>query len=323
MKSLNICITGASGFVGSCLLDMILPLGHKVTVLTRNKKAIFPLDVTVIYGDIVSKDEALNDFLTDCDVLYHCAAEIQENTFMHSTHVDGTKNLLEVITHLKLTSNKIIHWIQLSSVGVYGPQTKGLVKEDSSFNPVNEYEITKLKSDQLVVEAASLNLIKASILRPTNIYGLKMKNNSLLSLLIMINYGLFFYINKNASTNYIHVKNVCHALYLLASTSNFHGSRIYILADCMPIANFVDVVCLALGRSNKFIEIPRFLSRVLYFTACRIPKFPLSQARFRALMSEAVYDAGLIEKDIGYNRIISARSGLAEIAKHYLKKQNE
>jgi nucleoside-diphosphate-sugar epimerase len=323
MQSLNIAITGASGFVGSCLVDMLLHSGHNISVLTRNKQEVFPSGVKVVYGDLVLGGEALRFFLTDCDVLYHCAAEIAEPNLMYATHVEGTKNLINAIANSKLASKKIIHWIQLSSVGVYGPQTEGVINEVSKLNPINEYERTKLKSDQLLADAASSNLVNATILRPTNIYGKKMTNNSLFSLIKAIDYGLFFYVNKNACTNYIHVKNVCHALCLLGRISNFHGSRIYILADCMPITSFVEVICIALGRNNKFIKIPRFLSYILYFTFCRLPKFPLSQTRFRALDSEAIYDATLIEKDIGYSRIISAKIGLTKIVKHYLKDKKQ
>lgn len=323
MQSLNIGITGASGFVGSSLLDMLLPLGHNLSVLTRNRNAVFPVGVKVVCGDLTSKDGFLRDFLVDCDVLYHCAAEIYDDALMQGTHVEGTKNLIQAIADLQPTSKKIIHWIQLSSVGVYGPQVEGAIIEGSKCNPVNEYERTKLMSDKLVTEAASLSLINASILRPTNIYGPKMKNKSLFSLIKMIHYGLFFYINKSAYTNYIHVKNVCHALCLLAKRSNFRGTRLYILGDCIPIAMFVDVICKALGRRKKFIEIPKVLSFIMYFTVCKIPKFPLSQARLRALKSEAIYNGSFIERDIGYTPIITATCGLNEMVEHYLKNQNE
>lgn len=320
---MKICITGASGFVGSYLVDMLLPIGHHITVLTRNKDINFPLGVDVVYGDLALGGDCLYKFLTDCDVLFHCAAEISNTTNMHRTNVDGTRNLIDAISTLQLTSPKKIHWIQLSSAGIYGIHADSSINVALNLNPANEYEWTKFKSDQLLIEAVSSNLFKVSILRPTNIFGPKMKNKSLFSLIRMIDYGLFFFINKRANTNYIHVKNVCHALILLLKKSNFHGFRIYVLSDCLPITSFVSLICMALGRQRKFMEIPSFFSFILYHTVCKLPKFPLSQTRFRALSSEVTYDSKLIKKDVGYNEIITAKNGVIEMVRQYWDNQNK
>ena len=106
MSSLNICITGATGYIGSALLSKLLSLGHTITVLTRNKDAEFPVGVRIVIGDLTSDDYFLDNFLIDCDVLYHCAGQINNKKTMHDLHAIGTQNLIRAISN-KNNSKKI------------------------------------------------------------------------------------------------------------------------------------------------------------------------------------------------------------------------
>jgi nucleoside-diphosphate-sugar epimerase len=116
-------------------------------------------------------------------VLYHCAAEIRDESKMQAVNVEGTTNLMNA------SSGKIKHWVQLSSVGVYGPVYSGNLTESHSYNPVNLYEKTKLQSDLFVIENAMKNGYTYTLIRPSNVFGSAMQNASLFQLIKMIHLG--------------------------------------------------------------------------------------------------------------------------------------
>ena len=64
---MNIGITGASGFVGSVLVNKLLKDGHKVRVLTRRKTFSYPADIEIYHGDLSSQDENFDLFVINCE----------------------------------------------------------------------------------------------------------------------------------------------------------------------------------------------------------------------------------------------------------------
>jgi nucleoside-diphosphate-sugar epimerase len=115
------------------------------------------------FGDL-SIIRSLTEFVKNIDVLYHCAAELIDESKMETTNVLGTETLI------KAASGKVLHWVQLSSVGVYGPIGKGLITEDQLYNPINAYEKSKLQSDLLVLKATEQRLFTSTIIRPSNVF---------------------------------------------------------------------------------------------------------------------------------------------------------
>ena len=184
---MKIVITGASGFIGQLLKKKHLDLGDQVHILSRKERSELEYDPNLFYhkGDLLDF-RTLDTFLIDTDVLYHCAAEIRDESKMQAVNIEGTENLL------KASSGKIKHWVQLSSVGVYGPVYSGYVSEDYSYNPINQYEKTKLQSDLLVINSAKQNRFTYTLIRPSNVFGSEMRNASLFQLIKMINSGYYF-----------------------------------------------------------------------------------------------------------------------------------
>ncbi len=185
---MRIAITGATGFIGGHLVRKHIELGDEVRILTRKKseQLSFPAGVEIIHADLLDASQKLNMFLTGVDVLYHCAAEIKDEERMHRVNVEGTANLIAA------AKGKIGHWVQLSSTGVYGALDDELVDEHFKPHPRNNYEKTKLEADALVLEAARKGDFTFTILRPSNVFGPDMTNQSLFQLVKAVDKGLFF-----------------------------------------------------------------------------------------------------------------------------------
>jgi nucleoside-diphosphate-sugar epimerase len=181
---MQVCVTGANSFIGRYLVKALFHQGHLVRVLTRQNGNIFPANVQVVTGDLTREDCALDQFMNGFEVLFHCAGEVSDIQVMRLLHVEGTKRLIQSALKECARAGQTVHWVQLSSVGAYGPphgrpQTDRVVTEDTISHPANEYEVTKTIADELVIQASKSGAITYTILRPSNVFGTKMTNQSL------------------------------------------------------------------------------------------------------------------------------------------------
>lgn len=307
---MKIGITGGNGFIAHSLVNKHIELGDEVNVLSRNKDSIIE-GTTLHLGDLLDLD-SLVKFLKDVDVLYHCAAEIKDESRMEATNVKGTINLI------KAASGQIKHWVQLSSVGVYGPIYSGLVTEEQVYNPINLYEKTKLESDMLVLEATKAKKFTSTIIRPSNVFGAKMKNQSLFELIRTIDKGLFFFIGKKgASANYVTVENVVQSLFM-AGTNKKAINEIYNISDWCTIERFVEELSKHLQKSVPKFRIPLTPIILLAKITSFIPNNPLKVSRLNAFNNRSIYSTDKIEIELNYKPKNKYNDGLESLVKEYL-----
>ena len=311
---MKIAITGGTGLIGGKLALRHLALGDEVRVLARKESAniMLPKEFDLYFGDLHSCD-ILQPFVDGVDVLYHCAGEIRNASSMHATHVEGTKNLIVA------AKARIGRWVQLSSVGAYGQHRAGVIIESTPLNPSGSYETTKAASDLLVESAGRDGMFSYAILRPSNVYGEDMKNQSLFSLIKMIKHGLFFYIGKdNARANYIHVDNVVEAMFLCATRPQAKG-EIYNLSDSCSLEHFVTVIADALSVPIPRARIPEWIAWCIAKSLGLLPRFPLTSARIDALTIQSSYSTDKIMRELGYKQVVSMDNGLKEMVRAFQK----
>lgn len=312
-------ITGGSGFIGKTLVEKHIANGDDVRILTRYASTKFKHNrINMYYGDLTGSVDKLASFVENVDVLYHCAGETRDENKMYETHLIGTKNLCEA------AKNKIGHWVQLSSVGVYGPQSDGVITEKTLENPVGVYELTKLMSDQIVMDYTSNNAFTSTILRPSNIYGSTMKNQSIFQLIKMIDMGLFFFVKdaERASANYIHVDNVVEAL-LMCGIESPSKLNVYNLSDQCTFWSFIDIISCELGCPKPRLRISeRFLRKCAPFFDL-IPGFPLTTSRINAMTGRSIYSINKIQRSLGYVHSVSIEDGIRQLVKEWKKKNDK
>lgn len=299
---------GGTGFIGHKVVQAHHARGDTVRILSRRDHGTSETPETVKWyrGDL-SSPAKLQAFVDGADILYHCAGEIRDEQRMRKVHVEGTKLLIQA------ASGRIGRWVQLSSVGIYGIRREGVVTEQTGPRPVGMYEVTKAESDNLVGMAATGGAFEAAILRPSNVYGPEMRNQSLFGLISMIRRGWYFYIGPpGASANYIHVANVVDALIRCGCAPNVNG-QIFNLSDYRPMEQFIATLAAALGRPAPAARLPELPVRLAAKLFGRIPGFPLTEARVDALTGRAIYSNAKIEQQLGYRHIVSMEEGLREL----------
>jgi nucleoside-diphosphate-sugar epimerase len=308
-----VAVTGGTGFIGKKLVARLVERGDTVRLLTRSPAVSGQSSLVKIHEcDLVTVGiNDLSSMLDGVDVLYHCAGQLTNAQAMKALHVDATRKLVEAV------SGRVNHLVQLSSVGVYGAVKEGIITEESALNPVGQYEITKAESDKIVVDGAKKRGFSYSILRPSNVFGAGMKNQSLFKMVSMIDKGWFFYIGKpGASANYIHVDNVVNGL-ICCGTMGAAKGRIFNLSDHRTLEQFVGVIANALGRSAPWLRIPELIAHLTGMTLGKIHGFPLTQSRVDALVNFSIYPISRIQQELGYSHILSMEDGLRELVAEY------
>lgn len=308
-----VAITGGTGFIGRELVLRHLAQGDVVRGLSR--RTAVRDGVQWHHGDLSSAD--LNSFVDGADVLYHCAGEIRDESLMKVVHVDGTRRLIEA------ANGRIGRLVQLSSVGAYGKQRLGVVTEETAPCPDGTYEVTKVESDDMVSSAALEGAFEQSILRPSNVYGPEMSNQSLFGLFNMVNRGRYFFIGEpGASANYIHVDNVVDALVLCGIHPRAKG-EIYNLSDYRPLEQFIAVIASVLGRSTPSLRLPEWSVRLPARLMGNLPGFPLTESRVGALTGRVIYSTEKIEQQLDYQHRVSMEAGLEELVRSWQQRVGE
>jgi nucleoside-diphosphate-sugar epimerase len=310
-----VAITGGTGFIGTRLVRRLVAGGDMVRVLSRRPLSApgLPDSLAVYQGDLTGEGSDLAHFLDGVDILYHCAGEISDPNRMQALHLAGTRKLAEA------AADKIGHWVQLSSVGAYGPQFNTVVTEETPPNPVGVYEETKTAADELVRSFAQDAAFTCTILRPAIVFGPDMKNRSLFQLMAMLDKGRFFFIGKpGAAANYIQVENVVEALVLCGRRPVKNG-EIYNLSEHWRFEEFILLISQLLGKPSPTLRLPENLVRLGVKVLGRIPGFPLTASRIDAMVSRTVYATEKIENELGYKPVVSMAEGLGELVEAWKK----
>lgn len=319
---MRIFLTGATGFVGRRLLKRLVEKDFSVCALTRSSKKISIKKVQIIEGDLTSAELDLTKALLNCDVILNLAGEIKDTNKMQSLHVDATLKMIDAVNKSFELDGKTKHWVQLSSVGAYGKfnciDTKKIITEESPLNPSGEYEETKTVADNLIIGFAKKDAMTYTILRPSNIVGYSMPNQSFSGLLEVIKKRRFFYIgSKESIATYVHVDDVVDAL-ILCATSTSAKNQVFNLSNDCRLSEIVNSVSISCGNKPNFLCVPEKPLRLLVSIISRFIKTPLSTNRIDALTSKTTYPQAKIKNILGF----IPKYNIPQFAALYVKKMN-
>lgn len=183
MHHKNILVTGGAGFIGSHLCDLLLELGHKVTVLdnfsTGNPQNLEHQkqnpNLTLIQIDICEYNKILPHF-KGIDWVFHLAAladivpSIEKPFEYHKSNINGSFNVLSAA---KVSNVKKVLYAASSSC--YGIPDKYPTTETAEIRPQYPYALTKNIGEQYVMHWNKVYKLPAISLRLFNVYGPRSK----------------------------------------------------------------------------------------------------------------------------------------------------
>jgi NAD dependent epimerase/dehydratase len=177
---MKILITGADGFIGSHLTEMLAGRGYQIKALSQYNsfnnwgwlEEVNCLDeIEVLTGDI--RDPHYCKHITkDIDLIFHLAAliaipysYIAPDSYV-DTNVKGTLNICQAA--LENNVKRIIH---TSTSEVYGTAQYVPIDENHPLQPQSPYSATKIAADAMAMSFYNTFDLPVTIARPFNTYG--------------------------------------------------------------------------------------------------------------------------------------------------------
>ena len=179
---MKVLVTGADGFIGSHLTEVLVRAGYKVRafVLYNSFNSWGWLDNCA--PDVKGKFEIFSGDIRDphgvkaamdgCDTVLHLAALIAIPYSYHSpdtyveTNIKGTLNVLQAARELGVS--KVVH---TSTSEVYGTARFVPITEEHPLLGQSPYSATKIAADQLAYSFYASFDLPVVIVRPFNTYG--------------------------------------------------------------------------------------------------------------------------------------------------------
>lgn len=321
-------VTGAAGFIGSALVEALLPLGQRVVgldnFLTGKRDNLDDVRGRVgeaawerfrfLEGDI----RKLDDCQAACvgvDVVLHQAAlgsvprSIQDPLLTHACNIDGFLNVL-----VAARDAKVKRFVYAASSSTYG-DSPGLPKrEDIIGKPLSPYAVTKYVNE-LYADVFGRSYGMSCIgLRYFNVFGRRQDPEGAYAAVIPLWFasllrGQPVYINGDGETSrdFCYVDNAVQAN-LLAGVAPDEAAGVYNVA---------------VGQSTTLTE----LYKLIRGHVARVkPEAAHAQAVYREFRAgdirHSLADVSKAKELLGYNPLKSARAGLEDTAEWYLGKSS-
>lgn len=174
-----VLVIGGGGYIGSALVPKLLARGHRVRVLDRLFYGLEPIGDILNHPnlEITQADFRCIDKLVECmqgaDAVVHLGAIVGDPACALDRNLTIEVNLMATRTIAEVAKGYgIRRFIFASTCSVYGANTDDqLLTEESPLNPVSLYAVTKLASEQILMDLASENF-SPTCLRFSTIYGI-------------------------------------------------------------------------------------------------------------------------------------------------------
>lgn len=168
---MRVLITGASGLIGSALLDRLLAEKHSVVCLSRSAHEDQP-NVKWIEHDLV-QDPWSDIPRFDIDVAYHLAGQTSTYRARHNPIEDASVNVLGLLNLMEYCRRLP----QPPFVVIAGTATEvGLarqlpINEDTPDQPITFYDISKFAAEMYLMQYVREGWLKGCSLRFANVFG--------------------------------------------------------------------------------------------------------------------------------------------------------
>jgi len=264
----KVLVTGASGFIGSFIVEKALNLGYETYVAVRkssNKQFLKDERINFIEIDFINK-ELLKKIVTNYkfDFIIHAAGltKAQKIEEFDIVNYHATKNLVDSLIE---TDNIPIKFVFISSMAAHGPGNDNdtePVKPIDEPHPDTAYGVSKLKAENYI------NSLKSSFpyitLRPTGVYGPREKDYFVF--FKTLNSGIEPYIGlKKQYLTFIYVKDLVNVVFK-AMVSEITG-KTYFVSDgkSYTAEEFANITKIVLNKKTVKLYVPLVIVKFISY----------------------------------------------------------
>lgn len=322
-------VTGATGLVGSHIVDRLLSDGWSVRALARSpERARTQLsgDVEILQGDVL--DEAsFTRAARGCHAVFHGAANIIVRGGWEAyrvTNVEGSRN---AITAAERAHARLLH---VSSVSVYGPGARydaarrgARTDETAVLAPLPErayYARSKRDSEDLVLRAHSQGRAWTTVVRPCVVYGKRDRQFVPRMAQLIRRAAIPLLRGGRATMGIVQAANVAEGA-VLAATTDVAGGKAYNLANDydVTVRQFFELAGEGLRRRPILIPMPLWAVR----GALRGVKWAartLTGRRFNLVSNSAIdflaednpFSSDLAKRELGWSPSVRPEQGVPD-----------
>jgi dihydroflavonol-4-reductase len=250
----RVLVTGATGFIGSHLVDELLWKGYTVVALIRessDQRWLRGKGLEYIYGDLLGKGKLPS--LKGFSHIFHLGGAtkaLRQRDFYRTNH-EGTERLIAAARRIR----GLKRFVYLSSQAAAGPSPpeRGQTEEDPPC-PVSPYGKSKLQGEEVVLDCR--DKFHVTVLRPCAIYG--PRDAYMFEYFKVISKGYIPLLGKEPIfLSFCYVEDLVHAL-MLSIQRDHPSGEVFFIADGekYSLDFFADVVSSAFGVKLRKIHIP-------------------------------------------------------------------
>jgi NAD dependent epimerase/dehydratase len=310
-------VTGADGFIGSHLTELLLEKGYKVRALSYYNSFNYwgwleeipsNPNLEIVSGDI-RDPHYVKHIMKGVDVVFHLAALIAIPYSYHApdsyvdTNVKGTLNICQAAKELGG-----IRVIATSTSEVYGTAQYVPIDEKHPKQPQSPYSASKIGADAMALSFYNAFELPVTIARPFNTYGPRQSARAIIPTIItQIISGMkeikLGDITPTRDFNY--VKDSCAGFYAIANCDKTIGKEVNISSNFeISMADTLNLIKEIMQSDVKFIT---------------------DEQRIRPANSEVQRlwgDNSLIKSLTDYSPSFDIKAGLTETCKWFAKAEN-
>src|SRR5574337_208731 len=260
MATKTIVVTGATGFLGKHLVELLKPQkrGHRLRVFCRG---LSPWEqdraVEVVHGDIVSRQE-VKQAVKGASQIYHLAGIVSRDSKdqdrLYETHIEGARNVCEAALEHKVRKVLVV-----SSSGTIAVGTSPTVYDETSGyknEMVGEwpYYLSKIFAEKLVLDYQARTGLNAVVVNPSLLLGIGDDRNSSTRDVALFLQGEIKAIPKGG-LNFVDVRDVAQGL-TLAMDKGKPGER-YLMGNVnWTFRQLIEKVAEISGKAPPSMEPP-------------------------------------------------------------------
>ncbi|MCI2048195.1 MAG: NAD-dependent epimerase/dehydratase family protein [Lachnospiraceae bacterium] len=329
MKRL-VAVTGATGFMGKRLVQVLLDRGCEVRVFVRDRtRAVeaFGEKCEIVTGDTTDPD-SLKGAFDGVDTVYHLAALMGhdlpgEAAFkkFRAVNVQGTKNVAA-----ECRKAGVKHFIFISSTAAMGLiEDVAVVNEDTPCKPYTPYQVSKYECEQYLLQEFRTDGFPVIIVRPSMVYGPGYKGD-FLTMAKLCKKGFFPEIGKGQNLSpALYITDEIEGLALLLDKGE--PGQIYLLSSekSYSLHETGEIIGKALGKKIHFVPVS---TGFMLFCAGAMEKIcglagkhsPVTRRNIRSVVTDRVFSTEKI-RALGFRQKVGLEEGLTN-AVHYFVEQH-
>lgn len=262
----RILVTGADGFIGSHLTEMLLKQGYKVRALSQYNsfnnwgwlEDVSHPQLEIVSGDV--RDAAFcRHICRDCSVVFHLAALIAipysyvaPESYV-DTNVTGTLNMCQAARDCGVE-----RLIVTSTSEVYGTAQYVPIDEKHPRQPQSPYSATKIGADAIAMSFYNAFELPVTIARPFNTYGPRQSARAIIPTIItqIANGASEIKLGDLTPTrDFNYVKDTCRGFIALAECEKTIGEEVNICSNYeISMRETLELIASIMNKDVKFVE---------------------------------------------------------------------